>query len=97
MIRDVHAGRLKDRAGRPMRAASSSIPANCYIICDLTPSLETRVQDMDGRRTPDNLGYYGFNKELNAYYEIISYEKILADAKKRNRILFEKLNLPTTS
>jgi hypothetical protein len=93
MIREVHAGKLKDRAGRPIRAASSMIPAYCYIVCDLTPSLETRVQDMGGRRTPDNLGYYGFNETLNAYYEILSYQKILEDAKKRNRILFEKLNL----
>lgn len=97
MIREVHTGRLKDRAGRPIRAASQTIPAYCYIVCDLTPPLEIRVQNMSGRRTPDNLGYYGFNESLNAYYEIISYEKILADAKKRNRILFEKLNLPTTS
>lgn len=93
MIRDLHAGKLKDRAGRAVRAASQTIPAYCYIVCDLTPALETRVQDMGGRRTPDNLGYYGFNETLNAYYEIVSYEKILADAKKRNRILFDKLNL----
>jgi hypothetical protein len=93
MIREVHAGKLKDRAGRPIRAAGPMIPAYCYIVCDLTPSLEVRVQDMGGRRTPDNLGYYGYNETLNAYYEILSYQKILEDAKKRNRILFEKLNL----
>ncbi len=93
MIRDVHAGRLKDKAGRPLRAASSTIPAFCYIVCDLTAPLETRIQDMGGRRTPDNLGYYGFNDTLNAYYEILSYAKIVEDAKKRNRILFDKLNL----
>src|SRR5690606_35283739 len=93
MIRDVRDGKLKDKAGRLVRAASRDIPAYCYIVCDLTSSLETRIQDMGGRRTPDNLGYYGFNEALNAYYEIITYSKILADAKKRNRILFEKLNL----
>lgn len=42
----------------------------------------------------NDLGYYGYNETLNAYYEIISYAKLLADAKKRNRILFEKLHLP---
>jgi hypothetical protein len=88
-------GRKKDKDGRYIRPASLSIPAYCYIICDLTPPLETRVQDMGARRTPDNLGYYGFNETLNAYYEIISYAKLLADATTRNRILFEKLNLPT--
>ena len=49
---------------------------------------------MGARRTPDNLGYYGFNEALNAYYEVISYTKLLGDAKKRNRILFDKLNCP---
>jgi hypothetical protein len=93
MIRDVRDGRLKDKTGRLVRAASRDIPAYCYIVCDLTSNLETRIQDMGGRRTPDNLGYYGFNEALNAYYEIVTYTKILADAKKRNRILFEKLNL----
>jgi hypothetical protein len=72
MIREVHAGRLKDRTGRPIRAATPMIPAYCYIVCDLTPSLEIRVQNLSGRRTPDNLGYYGFNEALNAYYEILS-------------------------
>ena len=42
------------------------------------------MQNMGGRRTPDNLGYYGYNETLNAYYEVISYAKLLADAKKRN-------------
>jgi hypothetical protein len=51
---------------------------------------------MGARPTPDNLGYYGYNPNLNAYYEVLSYTKLLNDAKKRNRILFEKLNLPMT-
>ena len=97
MIRELRAGDLKDKAGRRVRPANQNIPAFCYIMCDLTPGLETLVQNMGGRRTPDNLGYYGYNETLNAYYEVISYAKLLADAKKRNRILFEKLNLPTAN
>jgi hypothetical protein len=57
--------------------------------------VELRIQNMGARRTPDNLGYYGFNETLNAYYEVISYNKLLSDAGKRNRVLFEKMNLPT--
>ena len=34
---------------------------------------------------------------LSAYVEVISYTKLLRDAKKRNKILFDKLNLPMTS
>lgn len=96
MVREIREGKKKDRHGRYIRPANQSIPAYCYIICDLTPPVEVRIQNMGARRTPDNLGYYGFNEALNAYYEVISYTKLLGDAQKRNRVLFEKLNLPTT-
>lgn len=94
MVREIREGKKKDRKGTYIRPANDSVPAYCYIICDLTPAVEVRIQNMGARRTPDNLGYYGFNETLNAYYEVISYKKLLSDAKKRNRILFEKLNLP---
>lgn len=97
MVREIREGKKKDRQGRYIRPANQNVPAYCYIICDLTPPVETRIQNMGARRTPDNLGYYGFNETLNAYYEVISYTKLLSDAQKRNRVLFEKLNLPTTT
>ena len=40
------------------------------------------------------MGYYGYQSERNAYFEVISYAKLLADAKKRNQILFDKLFTP---
>ncbi len=36
-----------------------------------------------------------FHDKYNAYIEVISYDKLLTDAKKRNNILFDKLGLPT--
>jgi hypothetical protein len=96
MIRDIRDSNMKDKDGRYIRPANRNIPAYCYIICDLTPPVETRIQNMGARRTPDNLGYYGFNETLNAYYEVISYNKLLSDAAKRNRVLFEKMNLPNS-
>ena len=45
----------------------------------------------DFSQTPDKLGYYKYNDKMNAYIEILSYDKIINDAKKRNRILFDKL------
>lgn len=94
MVREIRESKKKDRHGRYIRPANQNIPAYCYVICDLTPPMEIRIQNMGARRTPDNLGYYGFNEALNAYYEVISYAKLLSDAQKRNRVLFEKLNLP---
>ena len=44
-------------------------------------------------QTPDKLGYYDFNDKLNAYVEILSYDKLIIDAKKRNKVLFDKLGI----
>ncbi len=96
MVREIRESKKKDRHGRYIRTANLNIPAYCYVICDLTPPVEIRIQNMGARRTPDNLGYYGYNENLNAYYEVVSYTKLLSDVQKRNRVLFEKLNLPQT-
>ncbi len=44
--------------------------------------------------TPDGQGYVGFNQSVGAYVEIISFDKLIGDAKKRNAVLFEKLGIP---
>jgi hypothetical protein len=41
------------------------------------------------------MGYFNYIKNYNAYIEVISYQKMLKDAKIRNRILFDKLGIPT--
>ena len=41
--------------------------------------------------TVDNEGKYQYFPDLKIYVEIIPYDKLLSDAKKRNRILFECL------
>ncbi len=47
--------------------------------------------------TSDNLGYAGYNQGRHAYMEAISYQKLLADANKRNEIFFDKLFSPKIS
>lgn len=69
------------------------MPASIYCICDLKPTLHHALKVQDAFVTPDNQGYYGFHRGYNVYYEIIDYSKMLRDAKNRNRIFFEKLNL----
>lgn len=64
-----------------------------YIICDITNSLEKILDKYEYKRTIDAGGYFRIHSNYNAYIEIISFDKLLADAKKRNNILFEKLGL----
>lgn len=97
LIREIKAGHFKDKRGREIKVQSDRIPAYAYVICDATKEVEIVAQNKGMLSTPDNLGFYGYNPNLSAYVEIISYTKLLRDAKKRNRILFDKLNLPVQS
>ncbi len=77
-----------------MSVSSNRIPATCYVVCDLTPSLETVLMDIEGaEKTPDGQGYYGFHRRRGVYYEVIDYNKLLRDAQRRNKAFIEKLNL----
>ncbi|WP_297930581.1 hypothetical protein [uncultured Coprobacter sp.] len=72
-----------------------NVPFYCYIICDLTEKMREFVDNYDFNQTNDGLGYFGYHKNQKAYIEIISYDKLIQDAEKRNKILFDKLCLPT--
>jgi hypothetical protein len=97
LIREIKGGHFKDKNGREIKVQSDQIPAYAYVICDTTAEVEIIAQNKGLMPTPDRLGYYGYNPSLSAYVEIISYTKLLRDAKKRNRILFDKLHLPVTT
>ena len=85
-------GKAKDRRGVPI-SVPDHLPIYAYIVCDITPTLQKQARDYQLTRTPDSLGYFGYHKEFGAYIEVISFDKLIDDAKRRNRILFEKLGL----
>jgi len=91
-ITEIGLGKTRTKDGRLINV-SQRTPFYCYIVCDITPTLKRQAENYGLKLTPDNLGYIGFNPNLGAYVEIIGFEKLLIDAKRRNRILFDKLNL----
>ncbi|OEU58392.1 MAG: hypothetical protein BA871_14100 [Desulfuromonadales bacterium C00003096] len=90
----IRNGEAKDKDGQEL-ATQKNVPFYGYIIADMTKSLRRLAGTAMLTKTPDNMGYYGYNQNYDAYIEIISYQKLVADARKRNQILFKKLNLPT--
>ncbi len=88
-------GTFKDGRGRPVEGASKDAPAFCYVVCDINDEVERGAVDAGGQLTPDGRGYFGYNGQLKLYFEVISYEKLIGDALRRNRMLFKKLGLPT--
>lgn len=92
-VRDIKAGKLKKANGRDFGDVSH-VSFYCYVIGDLTQSLRESAESRSLTETQDKAGYFGFNPAYGAYVEVISYDKLLKDAKQRNRALFDKLFEP---
>lgn len=84
--------RVSDKNGRIIKVGNNT-KFYLYAVCDVTSSLEQQLCYHDFTQTPDKMGYYKYHEKLNAYLEVLSYDKIINDAKKRNRILFDKLGI----
>ncbi len=89
-FREISDGNVNDIDGRQINPANLRYTG--YLIADLKPSLHRQVY---GRyhRTADNEGYFFNLAAGNGCIEIISYDKLVKDAERRNRILFDKLGL----
>ena len=94
-IRTIRESNAKDRRGKTIDFINDNIPFYAYIILDNNNSLKQVMDDKDFKKTPDSMGYFRFHDIYNAYIEVITYPKLLKDARMRNRILFDKLGLPT--
>ena len=91
----VRRGTVTTASGRPI-PRSENIPGYCYVMCDITPSIEERCKMHDAIRTSDGLGYFFYKKSFNAYVEVTSFDRLVNAAKERNKAFFDKLGLPTT-
>lgn len=92
-IRQIKTGRVQDKNGRPINLPAG-VPFYGYVICDIAGKVAMIAENYGFTKTPDGLGYFNFNTTLSAYIELISYDKLVEDSKKRNRILFDKLHIP---
>ena len=91
----IRQGQVTTAKGR-LIPRSEDVPGFCYVLCDLTPSIEQRCRMHDAIRTSDGLGYFFYNKAYSAYVNVMSYDQLLNSAKERNKAFFDKLGFPTT-
>jgi len=87
---EINQSKASDIDGRPINPAG--IRYFGYLIADLTPSLRFQME-MNYHPSIDGEGYFKTLPGGNGYVEIISYDKLVKDAARRNRILFDKLGL----
>lgn len=83
---------VTDKNGRPIKVGAST-QFYLYAVCDITDSLKKYAKRYGFHETPDKLGLYWYNDNARAYMEIISFDKLINDAEKRNRVLFDKLGI----
>jgi hypothetical protein len=92
-VRDIREGKAKTKAGRDI-PIGKDIPFFCYVVADITQSLAKQAKYLDLTEMPEGQGFFGFRKQFNAYVEVLSYSKVVTDAKKRNAAFFRTLGLP---
>jgi len=87
---DFTNGKIKTKDGLTIDG-NNNIRFFCYILCDISEKLKKYIKQYDFQQTPDGQGYYSYSNNYNAYMEIVPYNKMIRDSKKRNKILFDKL------
>lgn len=88
--KDIREERLKIEGRRVKPSESAVIYA--FVICDITPSLKENLERYL-TYTPDSESFYWYFPKERVFLEVHSYDKVLKNAKKRNRIFFEKLDI----
>lgn len=93
----IRQGGVKTSTGRPIPSLQNdSVPGFCYVLADLTPTFEKRCRIHHNlKRTSDGQGYFGYKDNVNAYVEVISFDRLVNMAIERNRAFFDKLGLPS--
>ncbi|MBF0554546.1 MAG: ATP-binding protein [Nitrospirae bacterium] len=91
-VENIKKENITDFHGRPINTTDSTA-FYCYILADLTPKLKNIAQKRDFQLLSDNQGFFFYNKTMRAHIEIISFDKLLIDAKKRNNAIFRHLGL----
>ena len=92
-VTDIKEGKVKKSNGRGFGNVQQ-VAFYCYVIADVTPTLKKSAARAGLVPTQDGEGYFGYNQAVGTYIEVISYDKLLKDAKQRNRALFDKLFEP---
>ena len=92
-VNSIRDGKYKTPEGRKMLVEENT-PFYGYVVCDLTPKVEEWLRrEKNFNPMPDRLGWFDWQENIKLYIEVISWDKVLKDAKMRNQIFFHKLGI----
>ena len=92
-VNNIRDGKFKTPEGRKMLVESNT-PFYGYVVCDLTSKVEEWLQrEKNFKVMPDRLGWFQWIENINLYIEVLSWDKVLRDARLRNSVFFHKLGI----
>jgi hypothetical protein len=92
-VNNIRDGKFKTPEGRKMLVETNT-PFYGYVICDLTSKVEDWLQrEKNFKVMPDRLGWFQWVENINLYIEVLSWDKVLRDARLRNSVFFHKLGI----
>lgn len=91
-VRDIRKGKKLTTDGRTYDI-SEHTRFYCYLVCDINEKIIEYAENAQFERTYDGLGFYGYNKSLKCVIDVMPFNQVLSNAKKRNKVLFNKLGI----
>jgi hypothetical protein len=92
-VNDIQDGKYQTPQGRRILVTENT-PFYGYVICDLTPKVEKWLRkEKNFTPMPDGLGWFNWYGNIRLYIEVLSWDKVLKDAKMRNAVFFHKLGI----
>lgn len=91
-IREIRKNIARLDDGHAFRIHEAS-PIHVYVVCHLVDEVMEYLNDHAYIRTPDGDGVVFHVPNQNALVQFITFEKLIADAKKRNDVFFRKLGI----
>ena len=92
-VNNIQDGKYKTPEGRGIKVTKNT-PFYGFVICDITSKVEEwLLRKKDFTPMPDSLGWFHRIRNINLYVEVNGWDKVLKDAKMRNKIFFKKLGI----
>lgn len=91
-IRGIQNQSINTWDGRPINVDESTI-YYCYAICDINQKIKEFALDDGFKPIMGSTGYYRYNDNRKAHLYIVSFDKLIDDARKRHKTFFDKLGI----
>jgi hypothetical protein len=92
-VNDIRDGKYQTPQGRKI-LVSDNTPFYGYVVCDLTQKVEAWLhREKNFTPMPDALGWFNWYGNIRLYMEVLSWDKVLRDARMRNAVFFRKLGI----